>query len=135
MQAYADFCQKYKLDPKHEQQFKGLNSIEDGEAILDWYAEQSDKPDAVAAGLVAEARRRGYNIPTDFSVVGFDNIEISRLLDITTIDYPIAKQAQNAFTIIFNQRLYKNLPLLPLEFDLIKRKTKDYEKTIHSPLF
>lgn len=130
MQAYADFCQKYKLDPKLEQQFKGLNSIEDGEAILDWYAEQSEKPDgfatssdAVAAGLVAEARRRGYNIPTDFSVVGFDNIEISRLLDITTIDYPIAKQAQNAFTIIFNQLLYKNLPLLPLEFDLIKRKT------------
>ena len=35
MQAYADFCQKYKLDPKLEQQFKGLNSIEDGEAILD----------------------------------------------------------------------------------------------------
>lgn len=130
MKAYADFCQKYQLDPRPQQQFNGLNSSKDGEAMIEWYRQQTVKPDGfatssdpLAAGLMAEARRQGYQIPEEFSIMGFDNIEISHLLDITTIDYPIAKQAVNAFTLIFNQLMYKDIPLLPLEFNLIERKS------------
>lgn len=130
MKAYTDFCQKYQLDPHLEQQFNGLNSIKDGEAIVNWYKQQEVKPDgfatssdAVAAGLITEARRQGFDIPQAFSVMGFDNTEISRLLDITTINYPIAKQAENAFFLIFNQLMNKKIPLLPLQFDLIERKS------------
>lgn len=130
MKAYLDFCEKYQLNPNLQPQFKGLNSSEDGEKVAHWWKEQSTKPDgfatssdAVAAGLITEAKRLGVRVPDAFSVVGFDNIEIARLLDITTIDYPIEKQAQNAFTLIFNQLTHRENPLIPLDFHLIKRHT------------
>lgn len=130
MKAYADFCEKYQLDPRPDQQFNGLNSGKDGEAMVQWYKQQTVKPDgfatssdAVAAGFLTEAKRQGFLSPEDFSIIGFDNIEISHLLDLTTIDYPIVKQAENAFILIFNQLKKQHRPLLPLEFDLIERKT------------
>ncbi|MER2174649.1 MAG: substrate-binding domain-containing protein, partial [Carnobacterium sp.] len=95
-----------------------------------WLAKQEIKPDAfmtssdaVAAGLVSQAKRLGYSLPEDFSVIGFDNIEISHLLDITTIDYSIHKQAENAFKMINNDLTLQKLTPEELAFTLIVRKT------------
>ena len=79
--------------------------------------------DAVAAGLVSQAKRLGFSVPEDFSVIGFDNIEISHLLDITTIDYSIHKQAENAFKMINNDLTLQKLTPEELAFTLIVRKT------------
>lgn len=110
--------------------FYGLNSVEAGEQIAHWWGEQSNKPDAfacstdyLAAGLLTEARRLGVSVPSNVAVVGFDNTEISHLLDLTTIHYPIDKQAENAFIMIRNALEGLHEELHPLEFKLVERAT------------
>lgn len=130
IKAYEYFCKKYDLTPHSPEQFNDINSIQDGERIAHWLYEQKNKPDAfmtssdaVAAGLVSQAQRLGFSLPEDFSVIGFDNIEISHLLDITTIDYSIYKQAENAFKMINNDLSLQKLTPEELAFTLIVRKT------------
>lgn len=132
IQAYDDFCKRRKIKPFNKDFFE-LVTIEDGERIAHWYKEQKNKPDAfaavsdtLAAGLVSEAKRIGLNIPSDFSVVGFDDIELSRILDITTINYPISLQAENAFNILYNTlNEDENNPKIikKLNFKLVERLT------------
>ncbi|MET3208325.1 UNVERIFIED_CONTAM: DNA-binding LacI/PurR family transcriptional regulator [Paenibacillus sp. PvR008] len=95
-----------------------------------WWGEQTDKPNAfacstdyLAAGLLTEARRLDVSVPDQFAVVGFDNTEISHLLDLTTIHYPIDKQAENAFTMIRNTLEGLDESLHHLEFKLVDRAT------------
>lgn len=130
IKAYEDFCKRYRLPAHSADLFMGLNTSKDGERVAQWWLEQSVKPDAfmtstdsVAAGLVTQAQRLGCHLPEDFSVIGFDNIEISRLLDISTIDYPVAKQAKNAFALIYHQLTQREVHVEPLAFQLIPRKT------------
>jgi DNA-binding LacI/PurR family transcriptional regulator len=35
------------------------------------------------------AQQHGYKIPDDFAVIGFDNLEISSILDISTVNQPL----------------------------------------------
>lgn len=130
VKAYEHFCKKYDLIPHGPELFNDLNSIQDGERIARWLTTQTSTPDAfmtscdaVAAGLVSQAKRLGYSLPNDFSVIGFDNIEISHLLDITTIDYSIHKQAENAFKLINNTLTVNKLKPEELSFKLIIRDT------------
>ncbi|ASR46196.1 LacI family transcriptional regulator [Paenibacillus kribbensis] len=130
IRAYHDFCKKYDLDADAFSHFYDLNSIEAGEQIAHWWGEQPNKPDAfacstdyLAAGLLTEARRLGVSVPSDVAVMGFDNTEISHLLDLTTIHYPIDKQAENAFIMIWNALEGLNEALHPLEFKLVERAT------------
>lgn len=130
IKAYEHFCQKHGLRPHAPEKFDGLNSVEDGERMAHWWQKQDVRPDGfmtssdiLAAGLVTEARRLGFSVPNNFSVIGFDNIETSYLLDITTIDYSIPKQAENAFKLIYQKLTGQLLPLQDLDFTLITRKT------------
>ncbi|MDQ0495493.1 DNA-binding LacI/PurR family transcriptional regulator [Paenibacillus brasilensis] len=130
IRAYHDFCKKYGLDAKAFPHFYGLNSIAEGEQIAHWWRGQPNKPDAfacstdyLAAGLLTEARRLGVSVPSDVAVVGFDNTEISHLLDLTTIHYPIDKQAENAFIMIRNTLEGMQEQLHPLAFKLVERAT------------
>jgi len=132
IRAYHDFCEKYDLDAEAFPHFYDLNSIAAGEQIAHWWAERAptDRPDAfacstdyLAAGLLTEARRLGVSVPSDFAVVGFDNTEISHLLDLTTIHYPIDKQAENAFIMIRNALEGLDETIHHLEFKLVERVT------------
>ncbi|WP_342415253.1 LacI family DNA-binding transcriptional regulator [Paenibacillus sp. FSL R10-2782] len=130
IRAYHDFCEKYDLDAEAFPHFYGLNSIAEGEQIAHWWVEQPNKPDAfacstdyLAAGLLTEARRLDVSVPDQFAVVGFDNTEISHLLDLTTIHYPIDKQAENAFIMIRNTLEGLEEALHHLEFRLVERAT------------
>ena len=44
--------------------------------------------DLIAAGAIKAFREKGLRIPEDVAVVGFDNIPISQILDLTTINVP-----------------------------------------------
>ncbi|WP_163652043.1 LacI family DNA-binding transcriptional regulator [Listeria sp. PSOL-1] len=128
--AYQDFCRQKKINPTEFLHFHGMGTRSDGEKIAHWWLNEKNKPDAFmtpndafAAGLITEAKRLNINIPSDFAVCGFDNIEIAHLLNMTTIDYPVDKQAENAFTIIQNQLTATKKSLKELQFSLIKRST------------
>ena len=49
--------------------------------------------DMLASAAIHAAIRRGYRVPDDISVVGFDNISISEMMNpsITTIKQPVSQ--------------------------------------------
>ncbi len=60
--------------------------------------------DVVAYGVVMEARRKGLQVPSDLSVVGFDDLEWSRHLQpsLTTIHFPTDEVWSRAGEYIIN---------------------------------
>ncbi|MNC04637.1 DNA-binding transcriptional regulator CytR [compost metagenome] len=68
-------------------------------------------------------RRLGFSIPGDLGIMGFDNTEVAHLLDLTTIDYPIGQQAENAFIILQNKLNNTKNSLTPLTYRLVERRS------------
>ena len=52
--------------------------------------------DVQAFGAWAFARDRGVRVPRDLSVVGYDNLKVSRFLDLTTVDQQMKRVGQRA---------------------------------------
>lgn len=130
IQAYEDFCKERKIAIHSETSFLNILSLEDAERIVEWFHESTAKPDAIvahsdtlAAMIVSRLKRKGYIIPEDVSVIGFDNLEISELMNITTIDYSIDEQGKNACRVLLFRLDEKERDLIPLTFKLIKRET------------
>ncbi|MDQ0224241.1 LacI family DNA-binding transcriptional regulator [Metabacillus niabensis] len=89
--------------------FQHLSSITDGKQVFQQIKGLTNPPtaiftggDSVAAGLISEAKKHGWNIPVDLAVVGFDNMEITELMDpmITTVIQPVEEMAQKAIEVI-----------------------------------
>jgi DNA-binding LacI/PurR family transcriptional regulator len=71
--------------------------FEDGVSAFDYFSRMSRPPtayfatnDLMALGFVQQAHEKGLSIPGDCSIVGFDNIAMSRLISpaLTTVDNP-----------------------------------------------
>ncbi|MFL2099984.1 LacI family DNA-binding transcriptional regulator [Desemzia sp. FAM 23989] len=125
---FKEFTDKYALESHDPTLFINLSGTKDGATAARWFDLQAEKPDAfmcasdsVAAGFVAEAMYLGYVAGKDYSIIGFDNIFLSEMLDITTIDYPVDLQAVNAFHLIYQRLTKKEQPLQSLDFKLIQR--------------
>lgn len=58
--------------------------------------------DVVAFGAMSAVRERGLRIPDDISLVGFDDVPVSRYMDpsLTTVQLPVVKLAQCASEIL-----------------------------------
>jgi DNA-binding LacI/PurR family transcriptional regulator len=58
--------------------------------------------DAIAVGAMRAARERSLAVPTDLSVVGFDDVELARFADpaLTTIHQPIARKGEQAVELL-----------------------------------
>jgi LacI family transcriptional regulator len=61
--------------------------------------------DDAAAGVVAAARQQGIDLPRDLSVVGFNNIGLSRKIwpTLSTADLPVEQMAAQAALLLINQ--------------------------------
>lgn len=132
IKAYEDFCQKHGLTPHAAEPFINIISTADAERIVEWYDQQApkNKPDAflvhsdpIAAVLISRLKRLNYHIPEDVSIMGFDNLPISDLMEITTIDYSIHEQGKNACRLLLNELDKETHPLNPLQFKLIERES------------
>jgi LacI family transcriptional regulator len=62
--------------------------------------------DLVALGAMRAIQENGKGIPSDYSIIGFDNITLSSISNpsLTTIAQPIKKIAQRAFKTIKNTK-------------------------------
>jgi LacI family transcriptional regulator len=78
--------------------FPALPSIEGGEAACEWLLALKPAPTAVfacndlqAIGLMQALQRRGKQIPGDYSMAGFDDIQVSHLISpqLTTVAQPV----------------------------------------------
>ncbi|RSK29288.1 LacI family transcriptional regulator [Bacillus sp. HMF5848] len=92
--------------------FRNAYNIEDGRTVFREIASMSSKPsavfsggDEVAAGIISEAKRQGWRIPEDLAVAGFDNQEISKIIEptITTVHQPVELIGTTAVNMLIKQ--------------------------------
>jgi LacI family transcriptional regulator len=92
------------LDPNGLQHVVTSNDLEGGRAAVRAVLDGAGLPDAffahhdaVAAGVLAECRAQGIAVPEQTAVVGFDDSELARALQITTIRQPLRESGRTGF--------------------------------------
>ncbi|MFZ5519025.1 MAG: LacI family DNA-binding transcriptional regulator [Candidatus Zhuqueibacterota bacterium] len=85
-----------QTDNKELNHNHGFNKVAGYEAMLQLLNLKENRPTAVfissdiqAAGAVKAVRERGLQIPDDIAIVGFDGIELSEYLGLTTMKQPM----------------------------------------------
>jgi DNA-binding LacI/PurR family transcriptional regulator len=88
----------------------GYFTVEGGEAAMAALLAQPRPPTAVFAisdemafGAITALRRHGLSVPHDVSVVGFDGHDMSELLDLTTVEQPVAEIGARAARALLDQ--------------------------------
>ena len=99
---YLDVCSERGITPQY---LEGEYSYEAGlkltETLLERYPDVDGimaANDMVAVSIYKVLSGRGYRVPEDIQLIGFDNIKLSELVTpaITTIEQPIAKMGKTA---------------------------------------
>ncbi|RAJ00550.1 LacI family transcriptional regulator [Paenibacillus pabuli] len=129
-EAYESFMADKRLPVLREAYQYSVFSSSDGEEAMRRMASGPELPQAVlcsndyaAIGIWSEARKQNIQVPEQLAIVGFDDIELSRVLGITTIHNPIAEQATQAFHQLWAVLGKQELQPRQLEFHLIERAT------------
>jgi LacI family transcriptional regulator len=110
------------LEPLHmEETVTELCSFEKSVSAIFIAADNS------AIELMDILKRRGYRIPEDFSIIGFDNLPLSQYVSprLTTISQDIKQKAQFALEVLFQHLKNPSLPTqnIVLDVELIKRES------------
>ncbi len=83
--------------------------------------------DLTAVNLINGLRIKGYTVPDDFSIIGFDNLPISRYFipKLTTISQDISRKAQTAVEVLFRHIKDPGMPHenIVLDVELIERES------------
>jgi LacI family transcriptional regulator, xylobiose transport system transcriptional regulator len=58
--------------------------------------------DAQAIGVVEAARARGWQVPADLSVVGYNDSDFARFLGLTTVQVPVREMARQATEVLLS---------------------------------
>lgn len=129
-EAYESFMADKGLPVLREAYQYSVFSSSDGEEAMRRMASGPELLQAVlcsndyaAIGIWSEARKQNIQVPEQLAIVGFDDIELSRVLGITTIHNPIAEQATQAFHRLWAVLGKQELQPQQLEFQLIERAT------------
>lgn len=77
--------------------------------------------DLLASGLVAAARDLGLRVPDDVAVVGFDDLDVARLLDITTVRFDPEALGAAAFGLLLARLQGKRPKNVVLPSELVIR--------------
>lgn len=85
--------------------------------------------DILGAGLMKGLRRAGRGVPEDVSVIGFDDVDLSRICDpsLTTIRQDISEKGRNAVQVILDanegrtEKQERILPVSLVERDSVRR--------------
>lgn len=97
-EGYIQTLEKYEISASHDLIMSSDFTIKGGFECAKQLLELEEKPSAIfaanddmAVGVIQAVQERGLRVPQDVSVVGFDNVQISRVVqpNLTTIDQPI----------------------------------------------
>ncbi len=114
--------------------FQGDFVAETGRAALNYFESLEDKPTAIfcsndlmALGVLERANELAIRIPETYSLVGFDNIFLSSLVNptLTTVSYPILEMGTKAITLLLDSLLSESKVQMSenLEHNLIIRNS------------
>ncbi|BDR59305.1 LacI family DNA-binding transcriptional regulator [Xylocopilactobacillus apicola] len=119
IQAIKDFSLQHQASDHSYQLFYGQQSHAGQDVAQKWLA-QKNRPtamifysDYVAAQFISALRLNQVKVPEDCFVIGSDDSEIARLMNIPTVDFCFRSQAKNGFIYLYNQLNQKNLPFVP----------------------
>ena len=113
----------HELSPSIEGAFSDmLEIIDSGSPLAECYFADND---LIAIGAIKALKLRGYKIPNDIAIIGFDNISEGRIIDpsLTTIDIPRKYIGQTAVVQLLRQISYPSPRTLKIEVStsLVKR--------------
>lgn len=109
IKALKDKSEELNLKIKEDWIINGEYTIEDGMRLMEKLLQTEKLPtavmcinDAVAIGVLKAAKKYGFDIPKDLSIVGFDGIYLSEIFEppLTTIRHNYEEIAQLAVNII-----------------------------------
>jgi len=102
-EGYRQALREAGIEPDPRLEAEGGYTIEGGEAAMAELLGVAEPPTAVFAqsdemafGAMRTLRRVGLSVPGDLSLVGFDDHEMARVFDLTTIAQPVSQQGQLA---------------------------------------
>ena len=111
-QGYIKALEKHKETINFKLILKGDWSFESGRNAFDKFYNNHPRPTAIfasndlmAMGLIQRAQEMNLKIPEDLSIVGFDNISMSALINppLTTINQPILEMGRKAAELLLNK--------------------------------
>lgn len=113
------------LTPSMEGAYSDMKElIENGEELADCYFADND---LIAAGAMRALKEKGYRIPEDIGIIGFDNIELCTYIDpgLTSMNVPIKYMGLTAVTRLISVMEDKKYYPIKIEVNtnLIKRKS------------
>ncbi|MEH7248148.1 LacI family DNA-binding transcriptional regulator [Neobacillus niacini] len=127
LKGYQDALKEKGIAPKEELIFEGEPIFETGFGIV---MSQPELPtaifacsDMIALGAIEAIKKRGKQVPTDISVVGFDDIHLAGNFGLTTIRQPILEKGKIAAKMLINKIEGKEIEVSKLEVQLIDRRT------------
>ncbi|EOV9527127.1 LacI family DNA-binding transcriptional regulator [Bacillus cytotoxicus] len=94
-------------------------TIQNGKQITKLLFEEKDRPTAIfacndilAAGVMQGAKEEGIRIPTELSIIGFDNTILADICypPLTTIAQPIQEMAEQTTSLLIQQIEHKDKP-------------------------
>ena len=101
-----------------------LAILDNNEPIADSYFADND---LIAAGAMKAFKERGYRIPEDIAIVGFDNVPMCTYLEpnLTTVNVPVkymGKMAVERLISVINSKQYMPIKI-EVNTNLIKRRS------------
>src|SRR5450432_626022 len=81
--------------------------------------------DLQAMGVIMVARQMGLNIPGDLAVMGFDNLDMAELMELTTIQQPLDDSGRVAVELLLGRITTptRSLQHVQLPLTIVERKT------------
>ena len=105
-QGYTDVCREREVTAVTlECEYDYEDGLKKAEELIERYPDTDGiiaSNDMVAISVYKVLTKKGYRIPQDIQLIGFDNINLSRLFtpEITTIEQPIAQMGQEAVKVL-----------------------------------
>ncbi|HUN24581.1 MAG TPA: LacI family DNA-binding transcriptional regulator [Anaerolineales bacterium] len=83
--------------------------------------------DTVALGVVEVAEERGLRYPNDFALIGFDDIEISQYIGLTTVRQPMQEMGKQGARQLINLLAHpSDVKAIELPLQLVERKSTNF---------
>lgn len=136
---YIQAMNDYGLQPMREKYYAKESTLHAGYTSLQKImGDKSNKPtgifacnDLLAAGAIKYCKKMGIQVPSDLSVIGFDNTILTEIIDppLTTIAQPQNEIATEAFKLLFEAiNGEKNVRKIILDTEIIERETVKNKK-------
>lgn len=129
-EGYLEMCSRYDVAPRFvDCKYSFQEGIRMTEELLERYPGVDGiiaGNDMVAVSVYKVLRKKGYRVPDDIQIIGYDNINLSELMtpELTTIAQPISRMGETSARVLIDHIEGKKTDMrYHFEVELIERET------------